>query len=141
MITELWKEIRSTPREIRGFALVMGIACLLVGGWMAWKTKPYPWIVLAAAFAFILVGYAAPWALRPLHKAWMVLAAGLGFVISRILLTILFFAVVTPIGLIGRLFGKRFADIRFADPSQKTYWRSRTPEEREEGPSRFENQF
>ena len=55
----------------------------------------------------------------------MLLARFLGSITSRILLTIVFFLVVTPTGLLQRLFGKRPLDLRF-NSGETTYWQPRS---------------
>jgi hypothetical protein len=55
----------------------------------------------------------------------MTLALILGWIVTRILLTIVFFLVVTPIGLLQRLCGKRPLEVRFKG-DETTYWQPRT---------------
>lgn len=62
----------------------------------------WPWIVAAALWvpAFLM-----PVALRPVYNLWMKIGHGLGWVNTRIILGILFYAMFVPMGLIMRLFG------------------------------------
>lgn len=62
----------------------------------------WPW-ALAAAFALPALAY--PLALRPVHRAWMLLGLALGYVNSRIILGALFFLVITPISFVLRAIG------------------------------------
>ena len=57
---------------------------------------------------------------------WMLAAVPIGWTISHLVLGIVFFAVVTPIGLLMRLLGRDPMDRRF-DPNAKTYWAQRLP--------------
>jgi hypothetical protein len=51
----------------------------------------------------------------------MGLAFALGWIVSRILITILFYMVVTPVSFIAKIFGKKFLDLKFRD-SNNSYW-------------------
>jgi len=59
--------------------------------------------------------------LKPVYKAWMKVAHAISWVMTRVILTIVFYLVVTPIGLIGRVFSKEFLDRSF-DRDKETYW-------------------
>lgn len=68
-----------------------------------------------------------PRLLKPLQKAWMALAAILGFFMSKLILIVLFFLILTPISLIGRVFGKRFLELKL-DKDRASYWNLRRDE-------------
>ena len=59
--------------------------------------------------------------LKPLHKLWMTLAVLLGWLMTRIILIVLFYLVVTPIGLLARVCGKDFLNRDF-DRKVNSYW-------------------
>jgi hypothetical protein len=54
----------------------------------------------------------------------MGLAIVLGFVMSRVILTILYYLVLTPIGLLAKFVGKKFMILKY-DKSAKSYWEKR----------------
>ena len=68
----------------------------------------------------------------------MVFSIIVGWIMTRIILILLYFILVTPIGLLFRLFGKQFLDLR-GDENQKSYWDLRIEEEKTK--NRYENQF
>jgi hypothetical protein len=68
----------------------------------------------------------------------MTLAVIMGWFVSRILLSILFFIILTPISLITRLFGKKYLDINRKD-SKNSYWHIREKRDFEE--AEYEKQF
>ncbi len=121
MVVQDIKNIRSGKSELRKFGLTVGIALGIFGGLFLWRGKGYFDILFYIAGAFILLGLVAPIILKPIQKVWMTLAVILGWVMTRVILCILFFVIVTPIGLISRLFGKRFLDLEF-DENARTYW-------------------
>jgi hypothetical protein len=55
----------------------------------------------------------------------MSLAIVLGFIMSRVILTVLFYLVLTPISFLAKLVGKKFMVLKY-DKSAKTYWEKRT---------------
>jgi hypothetical protein len=68
--------------------------------------------LLFAAMALHVLNMAVPQIYRPVAVLWLGLSDLLGAVVSRILLSIVFFAVVTPIGLLRRLMGKDSLKLR-----------------------------
>ena len=67
---------------------------------------------------------AVPVALRPVRTVWMAVAFALGFVMTRVLLTVVFALTVVPIGLALRVLGKDPLHRR-PDPEAATYWVAR----------------
>lgn len=63
--------------------------------------------LLYTALAVGLTGLFIPWLAAQLHWAWMKLAEGMGWVMSKIILTIVFFVILVPLALLSRLFGKK----------------------------------
>ena len=121
MIVQDIKNIKSGKRELRKFGLTVGIALGIFGGLFLWRGKEYYDILFYIGGSFILLGLAIPIVLKPIQKVWMTLAIILGWVMTRVILSILFYVVVTPIGLISRLFGKEFLDLKF-DKDAQSYW-------------------
>jgi hypothetical protein len=68
--------------------------------------------LLAVSALVMVVGFAAPHALRPLFVAWMVAAFPVGWLMSHVLIGIVYYGVVTPIGLILRLRGRDSLQLR-----------------------------
>jgi hypothetical protein len=122
----------------RAFGLIMagGLGSLALLRY-AWTGGVNGWLI-GIGLAFFLAALAAPAWLAPVRRGWMKLAAVLGFVNSRILLTVVFIGVVTPIAFLLRLVGRRpFALAR--DKTAASYWKERRPEEFT--PERMERQF
>ena len=121
MILEEIKNIKSGNKEIRKFAVSVGIVIGLVGIFLWWRDKDYSHYFVIISVAMIVLGLAVPVVLKPIQKLWMALAIVLGWVMTRIILCVLYYLVVTPIGVIGRLFGKEFLDIKFRKKTD-SYW-------------------
>ncbi|PYJ86343.1 MAG: hypothetical protein DME22_05550 [Verrucomicrobia bacterium] len=139
MLREEIKHLKTGPRELRKFGFTVGAIFILLGVWFLWRGKArYPYF-LAPGILLIVLGAATPGVLRLIYIGWMSLAFLLGFVVSNILLTLFFYLVVTPIGLVARLAGKDFLNRRF-DAQTKSYWimRDRSSPEQKKN---YEQQF
>jgi hypothetical protein len=120
------KGLAPGKKDLRNLGLVFLAALSIIGGLLLWKGRgsgPY-WI--GAGLLFGLWGLVWPAGLKPVYKVWMSLAVVLGFFVSRLLLAIIFYLVVTPIGLIMRLLGKDLLDIKLKD--RDSYWHVRSGE-------------
>ena len=121
MIREEIRQLKTGPRELRKFGLLVGAVFALLGIWFWWRDKArYPYFFVPGAVLMVLGGI-APSALRLIYVGWMTVAFLLGFVVSNILLTLFFYVVVTPIGLLARLAGRDFLN-RKLDAKAKSYW-------------------
>jgi hypothetical protein len=138
MIADEIKDIKSDKKELRKFSLVIGIFLGLLGGLSWWRsTGLYP-CLFAVVAAFLIVGFGRPMLLKPIHKVWMTLAILMGWVMTRVILSVLFYLIVTPIGLSIRLLGKDFLDLEFSDDAG-SYWIPR--KEIDKDRSDYERQF
>jgi hypothetical protein len=124
MIKDEIKSIKQTPKDLRKFGLTVGIVLLLIASYLIWKDKPSQFYFLTIGAFLVLSGLLFPAILRPLNKAWMTLAVLLGWVMTRVILSLLYYLVITPISLIARIFGKHFLDLNI-DKSRASYWEKR----------------
>ena len=138
MIIEEIKSIKSEKRDLRNFGITMAVALALLGLLLLWRGRGYYIYFLELSAAFLFFGLLIPAVLLPVHKSWMSLAVVMGWVMTRIILIVVFYLVVTPIGLIIRLSGKDLLSVQF-DKNASSYWikRSSAPVEK----SSYENQF
>lgn len=110
----------------RAFGLVFAAVFLIIGTYpLLFGGHVRVWS-LAVCFAFAAAALALPGVLTPLNKAWTRLGLLLHRIVSPIVLGIMFFAVVTPMGIVMRLFGKDPLRLRF-DAQTQTYWIERRP--------------
>ena len=120
MIREEIKSLNTGERELRKFGLTVGAVFALVGCWFWWRGKThFPYFLVPGVL--LLLGALVPRALKFIYIGWMSLAFILGFAVSTTLLTLLFYLIVTPIGLISRLAGRDFLNRKF-DRNTATYW-------------------
>lgn len=117
----------SAKKKLVHFGLVMAGAFAVVSGLLALRgSAAWPYTAGIAGL-FLIAGLLAPGALRPVERIWMKLAAVLGFVVTNVLLTVVFFVGVTVTGLVMRLFGKDPLNLRF-EKDRVSYWHEVEPD-------------
>ena len=118
---------------------MVGGVFVLLGAWWLYRGKfaSAAHIVLPLGALLVLLGLIWPRALALPNKAWMLLAEALSFVTTRIILGLVFFLVVTPIGVVKRLSGWDPLSRRGARSS--SYWRPYS--ERQRNPRHYEKMF
>ena len=124
---EIWEQIKSIPstrRDLRNFGLTVGIVLVLIGAalWY-WEKTSYPYFLIIGA-ALAVLGLVVPKILLPLQKIWMALAVILSWIMTRIILALVFYLAFTFIRLIAAAFGKQFLDLKW-DRTAPTYWNTR----------------
>ena len=79
-----------------------------------------------------------PVILKPVYRVWMTLAVVMGFIMTRVILSVVYYLVMTPIGLAMRLFGKDPMHRRI-DPEASSYWIEKSYDD--ESPERLEKYY
>ena len=137
MLEEI-KNIKSEKSDLRNFGIIVGIILLVISGFLFWKEKESFQILLTFGVTLCILGIVIPFILKPIYWVWMIFATILGWIMTRVILSLLFYIILTPIGLIPRLFGKQFLELRW-DRSKESYWNFRTNEHLQNG--NYEKQF
>ncbi len=110
----------------RGFGLVFAGFFAVVSGLSWWRGHAgWHWALPLAAL-FLLVALIYPRILNPLNRLWLKFGLLLYKVVNPIVLGLLFFLTITPIGFLMRMGGKDFLRLRL-DRAARTYWIDRTP--------------
>jgi hypothetical protein len=85
----------------------VGIVLFALAAWSAYRGRETAvWVFASPGAALIIAGLFLPATARAFHVVWMRLAHALGWANSRILLALLFYLVMTPVGLVQRLAGR-----------------------------------
>ena len=137
MLEEI-KNIKSEKSDMRKFGIAIGVILLVIAGFLFWKEKESYQIFLTVGTILFVLGILVPAVLKPIYWIWMIFATILGWIMTRVILSLLFYAIITPIGLILRVFGKQFLELRW-DKSKESYWNFRTNEHRQN--ENYEKQF
>jgi hypothetical protein len=124
MLKEELKHIDNSDEAVKKTGITVGIVLILIS-LLLWYLGKTSFVYFSSIGGlFVILAFIAIPILRPFHKLWMMLALAMGFVMSRVILTILYYFILTPIGLIAKLVGKKFMPVRF-DKSALTYWEKR----------------
>lgn len=121
MLREEFQNLPMADRDVRKFGVTIGIVLLLVSVFFLWKEKPSAIYFALAAILFTGLTWLLPGFMRPLYRGWMALAVVMGFVMTRVILTILYYGMFTPIALVMKLLGKDPLHERL-DKQAETYW-------------------
>jgi len=134
---EEFRKIKSSPKELREFGVLVGTVLGVLGAFLWWRGKPVFLPFLAAGFLLVITGVTVPKILKPLQKIWMGLALVLGSVMTRVILTAVFCLVLTPIGILIRLSGKDLLNLK-REGGSASYWKRR---EKKDSRENYEKQF
>ena len=123
MLEEI-KNIKSKKSDIRKFGITISIILMIIAGFLFLKEKESYQIFLTVGTILFMLGILVPAILKPIYWIWMIFATILGWIMTRIILSILFYVILTPIGLISRVFGKQFLELKW-NKTNITYWNNR----------------
>ena len=118
---------RPDTKELRNFGLLVGGVFSVIGVWpMLWRGEPLSlWAVIIGSLLIVAGGLAPTW-LAPIHRGWMWIGHVLGWINTRIILGVIFYGLITPIGIVFRLLGKDTMGQSLSDASP-TYRVNRQP--------------
>ena len=118
----------------RSFGIVFFIFFLIVSLYPLSNDKNINIVALTISIFFLVLGLLNSKILFPLNKIWFKFGIILGNLISPLIMSVIFFVIITPIGLLMRMFGKDVLNLKYND--NKSYWIEKT------GPkSKMKNQF
>ena len=118
----------------RSFGIVFFIVFFLIALYPLLTNQEIRLWALIISVIFLILGLLKSKLLNPLNKLWFRFGIFLGKIISPIIMGIIFFLVVTPIGIIMRLLGKDLLNLKYN--KEKSYWIEKN------GPkSKMKNQF
>jgi hypothetical protein len=122
-LTEQTRE-KAEDARARKTTLIVGSVLLVIAAW-----NLYRWRLTVVSVAgglglgLWITGLLLPRAARAFHDLWSRVAAVLGYLNSRILLSLIFYGVLTPYALVSRLVGRN--PLRRRGGSRESYWVSR----------------
>jgi hypothetical protein len=117
----LWRAEAAPVSSDRSFGLTFAGVLAALAAISLWRGLQRGAWELGLAIAFLLAAWIAPGLLSPLNRAWAWIGRGLNSLISPLLVVVLFYGVVTPVGLAMRAFGKDPLRLR-RDANASSYW-------------------
>ena len=116
----------ATIRELKSFAFTMSwaIPCLfsLLLPWIF--DNAINWWPLVISTVLMTLYFAYPQGISPIYRGWMAIASVLGWFNTRVILAMVFYLIIFPIGILLRIFGKLQYRSR-ENPNEKSFWKSR----------------
>ena len=94
-----------SPRDLRWFGLLLPVFVALVGAVVRWQfgAPAAALVIWSVGGALAAVYWLAPPLRRPILVGWMYAALPIGWTVSHLMMGVVYFVVVTPIGLLSRL--------------------------------------
>ena len=105
----------------RNFGLVFFIVFLIVSIWPLTYGEPVRFWSAIISSIFLILGLINSKLLSPLNKLWFKFGMILGSIVAPVVMGVVFFLVVTPIGLIMKIMGKDLLNKKY-DKKKRTYW-------------------
>ena len=120
MIAINWNPNR---RELRQFSAAMLVATFVVGGVLWWQLGPNraSQVLWIAGPLLAAIGLLVPPTMRPVFVGMSLLAFPIGYVLGFVALAMVYYLLITPIGLVFRLIGRDPLYRKF-DPDAESYW-------------------
>ena len=138
MLLDEIKDIKESKKDLKKFGLTVGIALIILAVLLYFLGKKSAVYFGASGLLLIISALIAPGLLKTLNKVWMTFSIILGWIMTRVILIIFFYLVITPTSLLTRLFKKDFLDLKI-DKTSKSYWKKR--DKRKSDTVDFERQF
>lgn len=103
-----------TTKDLRQFGLLVGGVFAVIGLWpvLFRSESPRLWAIIIGSLLIVL-GASVPQSLQQIHAGWMKVGHVLGAINTRIILAIIYYGLITPMGLVMRLMGKDFLRLAF----------------------------
>ena len=122
MIDEL-KNIKLANKDFKSFGFIIGIILSLFGLFLFYKQIDYFIYFVSVGSTFLTLGLIAPKILKPIYVVWMTLAVVIGWIMTRLILSVLFYSVITGIAILTRIIGKDFLNLKIKN--KESYWNNR----------------
>ena len=122
MIDEI-KNIKLANKDLKSFGFIIGIILSLFGLFLFYKQFDYFIYFVSVGLTFLCLGLIAPKILKPIYKVWMTFAFIFGWIMTRLILIILYYTVITGTAILARIFGKDFLNLK--TNYRESYWNDR----------------
>jgi hypothetical protein len=118
-------ELNKNPsqKELAWFGLMFLAFFGLIGGFVWWRfqAQTVAYALWGVAAVLVAAYYAVPSLRKPMYLGWLYAAFPIGWVISHVVMGVIYFLVITPFALIFKLIGRDALERRI-DKNAKSYW-------------------
>tara|TARA_B100000575_G_C22649708_1_gene399053 strand:- start:104 stop:514 length:411 start_codon:yes stop_codon:yes gene_type:complete len=125
MFEEL-NSIKSSRKDLKNFGVTIGFILLMIGAFLFVREKDSFIYFSSIGLIFIGLSIITPTVLKPAYKIWMTFAVIIGWVMTRVILSVLFYLIISTIGIFARLVGKDFLNLK--SKNNESYWNIRNKE-------------
>ena len=122
MIEEI-KNIRLAKKDLKNFGVIIGIILSLFGFFLIHRGTESFIYFLSVGLIFFCLSFIAPKILKPIYKLWMTFAVIIGWIMTRLILSVLFYSLITGIAILTRIIGKDFLNLKINN--KESYWNNR----------------
>jgi len=110
----------------RNFGIVFAVFFALIGCAPLYHGDAVRWWAIGLGMVFLFCAFVAPYLLRPLNQLWFKFGLLLHHVVNPIIMGVLYFGTIVPMGLLLRVLGKDLLRLKF-DRGAASYWTLRDP--------------
>ncbi|MGE5343714.1 MAG: hypothetical protein ACM3SY_19770 [Candidatus Omnitrophota bacterium] len=126
--------------EWRKFGIALTVMFFILGTMLYMKNRPFYFYFYGAGVAAIFSTAKWPVFIKPFYIFFSYIGYGMSWVMTRIILAVFYYLVLTPIGLLGRIFGKKFLDLKFHS-KKLSYWIDTEESDPEKKEKNYEDQY
>jgi hypothetical protein len=113
--------MKADVKALKKFSIILFFAFGILGLFIFWRRGEAGLVFCGIGLALLFCGLISPKLLVYPYKGWMRLSLILGFLMNHLILSLMYYFVITPIGIVMRMFGKDFLRKKY-DKNATTYW-------------------
>ena len=121
---EEFRKIETGKRNLQKFGVFVGLILIILAGYFYLRDKESFKILLASGIILLAGGFIKPLLFKPFYWVWMFFAIIMSWIMTRLILTVIFYLILIPTGFILRLFGKKFLQLKI-NREKVSYWNMR----------------
>lgn len=114
------KKMKS-PAELRKFGLTMALVLTVLALFLIWRGRVSGLYLCCFGGLFLVAALLKPLVLEPIEASWLAFGEAVGKVVSVIVLSLTYYLVMTPTGLLLKLMGRDILSLKLS-PEAKSYW-------------------
>ena len=120
--------LKPSAKDLKWFGVILALFFGLVGTLVLWKAESMKAAIIlwSIGVGLCAIYYAIQPFRKPMYVGWMTLLFPIGWTISHLVLAIVYYLVLTPIGLVMKLIGRDAMQRKF-EPQARTYWIEHNP--------------